>query len=48
MRWLVAAALIVVSRAALCDEGGVGFWLPGNYASFAAAPGDDAKKSMRE
>ena len=40
MRWLVAAALIVVSRAALCDEGGVGFWLPGNYASFAAAPGD--------
>jgi hypothetical protein len=28
------------SRAALADEGGVSFWLPGNFGSFVAAPGD--------
>jgi hypothetical protein len=31
------AALTMAAGAARADEGGVGFWLPGQYASFAAA-----------
>ena len=37
-----AVALAVTAGTAVADEGGVGFWLPGQYASFAAiapAPG---------
>jgi hypothetical protein len=37
-----AVALAVTGGTAVADEGGVGFWLPGQYASFAAiapAPG---------
>ena len=33
-------ALALGAGTAVADEGGVGFWLPGNFASFAAAPGD--------
>jgi len=40
MRWLVGGALVLVAQTARCDEAGVGFWLPGNYGSFAATPGD--------
>src|SRR2546430_1589990 len=34
---LVASA--VLSRAAWADEGGLSFWLPGEYGSLAAVPG---------
>jgi hypothetical protein len=38
--WAMAAAVIgVTSRAALADETGVSFWLPGTFGSLAAAPG---------
>src|SRR5436309_1361144 len=30
----------IASQAALADEGGLSFWLPGNFGSFAAAPGE--------
>ena len=43
-RWaaplLAAASLLLASAPAAADEGGVSFWLPGQYASFAAVPGD--------
>ena len=32
------AAIAVVSLASRADEGGVSFWLPGNFGSFAALP----------
>jgi hypothetical protein len=35
---LLAAALAFVSQASLADEGGVSFWLPGQFASLAAVP----------
>ena len=38
----LAAALAVTcfaARPALADEGGISFWLPGNFGSLAAAPG---------
>ena len=41
--WRIAsllAALIVVPGRASADEGGASFWLPGQMASFAAAPGE--------
>ena len=28
-----------MTRSAFADEGGVSFWLPGNFGSLAAAPG---------
>jgi hypothetical protein len=34
-----AAALLACADIARADEGGVSFWLPGQYASFAATPG---------
>lgn len=34
--WICLAALC--SSAALADEGGVSFWLPGQFGSLAAAP----------
>lgn len=36
----LAAALAVVSGVSCADEGGASFWLPGQMASFAGAPGD--------
>src|SRR6185312_3867188 len=36
---LLVAVSIGVSGAALADEGGVSFWLPGGYGSLAAVPG---------
>src|SRR5262249_12635432 len=35
---LLAAASVLFSQAALADEGGVSFWLPGLFGSLAAAP----------
>ena len=32
--------LAAASTASVADEGGVSFWLPGQYSSFAAVPGD--------
>src|SRR5262249_6562616 len=34
----LAAASVLFSQAALADEGGVSFWLPGLFGSLAAAP----------
>jgi len=34
----ITSFLVVCSDAAIADEGGVSFWLPGQYASFAAIP----------
>jgi hypothetical protein len=34
------SAFLVTPRVAVGDEGGVSFWLPGQYASFAAIPPD--------
>ena len=36
---IVVGALGATSSAARADEGGVSFWLPGEFGSFAAAPG---------
>ena len=36
----MAAALLLAPRPAAADEGGVSFWLPGQFSSFAAVPGD--------
>ncbi|MGY1458368.1 SphA family protein [Luteimonas sp. A534] len=41
--WLtlaVAWAGLAATPAVLADEGGVSFWMPGQFASFVAAPGD--------
>src|SRR5499433_1966756 len=35
---VLAAASVLFSQAALADEGGVSFWLPGFFGSLAAAP----------
>ncbi|HTS20240.1 MAG TPA: transporter [Casimicrobiaceae bacterium] len=35
-----AIALVVGASAARADEGGVSFWLPGQFGSFAAVPGE--------
>ena len=35
---VLTAASLLVSQAALADEGGVSFWLPGFFGSLAAAP----------
>ena len=35
---VLAAASVIFSHAALADEGGVSFWLPGLFGSLAAAP----------
>src|ERR1700677_3728572 len=34
----LAAALLAAASCALADEGGIGFWLPGEFGSLAAAP----------
>jgi hypothetical protein len=40
-RWASPASLLVLQAgAALADEGGASAWLPGQFASFAAVPGD--------
>ena len=42
-RWLAcgtAAALALVAHGARADEGGAGFWLPGQMGSFSALPSD--------
>ena len=39
-RWFVVIPLILLASAARADEGGVSFWLPGSYGSFAAMPGE--------
>jgi len=40
-RWSAIGSLVLLAAvAAHADEGGVGFWLPGTYASFAAVPAD--------
>lgn len=36
----LAATLVFAAQAAWADEGGVGFWLPGNFGSFAAVPSE--------
>ena len=36
--WFLALSLGFAGVPALADEGGVSFWLPGQFASFAAAP----------
>src|SRR2546423_2482823 len=38
--FLVAAFASIASQAALADEGGLGFWLPGNFGGFAAVPSE--------
>jgi hypothetical protein len=37
---LTTTALLLAVRPAIADEGGVSFWLPGQFSSFAAVPGD--------
>ena len=37
---MVAVAALLVGSAARADEGGVSFWLPGQFSSFAAVPGE--------
>jgi hypothetical protein len=37
---LLLGGLLLATRPASADEGGVSFWLPGQYGSFAAAPGE--------
>jgi len=43
-RWatplLATATLLLAAGPVAADEGGVSFWLPGQYSSFAAVPGD--------
>lgn len=39
-RALAAAAALLLPAHALADEGGASVWLPGQFASFAAVPGD--------
>jgi hypothetical protein len=36
----VALSAVLVSTAAVADEGGARVWLPGQFARFAAVPGD--------
>ena len=38
VRWLAVAVALLGSEHAAADEGGVSFWLPGQYSSFAAMP----------
>ena len=40
LRRLFAASIILSTQAVLADEGGVSFWLPGNFGSFAAEPSE--------
>src|ERR1700741_796905 len=40
MRCLLVAVLVLVAGSVFADEGGVSFWLPGNYGSFAALPSE--------
>jgi len=35
----LSVSAIAMTRSAFADEGGVSFWLPGNFGSLAAAPG---------
>ena len=37
---LATSALLLAPNLAAADEGGVSFWLPGQFSSFAAVPGD--------
>ena len=39
-RTLATAALLLAAPSAWADEGGASVWLPGQFASFAAVPGD--------
>ena len=38
--WLVLVTLLAAPNLARADEGGVSFWLPGEFGSFAAVPGE--------
>jgi hypothetical protein len=40
MRLAFSLLTIAITQSAFADEGGVSFWLPGNYGSLAAAPTD--------
>lgn len=46
MKWrlratrLLLAASLLVAQSAAADEGGVSFWLPGQFGSFAAVAGE--------
>ncbi|SDS09248.1 hypothetical protein [Bradyrhizobium canariense] len=35
---VTAAAVLLCPKISRADEGGVSFWIPGNYGSLAAAP----------
>lgn len=37
---VAAAAMLLAAQTAQADEAGVGFWLPGNFGSFAALPSE--------
>ena len=39
-RTTATLAVLLQSTAAFADEGGASVWLPGQFASFAAVPGD--------
>jgi hypothetical protein len=39
-KFAAAAFLAAASTVSMADEGGVSFWLPGQFGSFAAVPGD--------
>lgn len=38
--FVASAIFLALGSGALADEGGVSFWLPGLYGSFAAVPGE--------
>jgi hypothetical protein len=40
LKYAAAALLAAASTVSVADEGGVSFWLPGQYGSFAAVPGE--------
>lgn len=37
---LIISSWVLISPLAYSDEGGVSFWLPGQFGSMAAVPGD--------
>lgn len=40
LKRLVLTAMLFIATGAMADEGGVSFWLPGQFGSLAAVPGD--------
>jgi hypothetical protein len=48
MTWMiVVAAACFAARPSLASEGGVSFWLPGNFGSLAAVPEHPAGRGQR-